>query len=137
MTRTIVFITLSIFLFSCFNKIRSKNAFSPQNDCEKSWNYFSLTDTLTGRVLFHEKPPFTCGILTTASLTVIKTEKNDTIRVLWVCNMNVVFKESTTVKIYPEKKPGYSVSLPNKKNKYDCSIKNTCYGSILSTDHLK
>ena len=130
MIRTITLISISILLLSSFNKTRNNKLAFANTDCEANWNYFSLTDTLKGRVLFHAKPPFTCGILTTASLTVIKTDKKDTIRVLWLCNNNVDFKKSDIVKIYPAKKPDFGVLFPNKKSKYDCSIKNTCYGTI-------
>ncbi|MBK8089642.1 MAG: hypothetical protein IPK31_17900 [Chitinophagaceae bacterium] len=130
MLRTITFIIISIILLSSFNKTRNTKPVITCTECETSWNYFSLTDTLKGSVLFHAKAPFTCGVLATASLTIVKTDNNDTIRVLWLCNKDVVFKKASTVKVYPEKKPNFGVLFPNKKSKYDCSIKNTCYGTI-------
>ncbi|MEQ1798449.1 MAG: hypothetical protein ABL872_10890 [Lacibacter sp.] len=130
MTRIITLLIISILILSSFNKTRNSKSVIDSTECETSWNYFSLSDTVKGSVLFHEKAPFLCGGLATASLTIIKTDKNDTIRVLWLCNSNVDFKKSDIVKIHPAKKPDFAVVLPIKKSKYDCSIKNTCYGTI-------
>jgi len=137
MIRTITLIIISILILSAFNKTRNNKPVIASTECETSWIYFSLTDTVKGSVLFHEKAPFLCGGFATASLTIIKTNKNDTIRVLWLCNSNVDFKKSEIVKVYPAEKPDFSVVLPIKKGKYDCSIKKTCYGTIVSADPIK
>lgn len=135
MIRTIIFITISILFLSSFNKKRSIKSVFANTYCDTSWNYFSLTDTVIGRVLFHAKAPFLCGTMATASLTVIKTNKEDTIRVLWLCNTDVTFfKKSAIVKVYPQKKPDFSVIFPFQKREYDCSVVKTCYGSISLTD---
>jgi hypothetical protein len=137
MIRTITLISISILLLSSFNKTRNTESSFSNPDCETNWDYFSLADTVKGSVLFHAKAPFLCGGFATASLTIIKTNKYDTIRVLWLCNSNVDFKKLDIVNVYPAKKPDFAVVLPIKKSKYDCSIKNTCYGTIVSADPIK
>ena len=61
------------------------------NDCKDRWECFDLRDTIRGQVLFPINPGVDCGMFAVASLTVIKTSINDTIRVLELCNKNKKF----------------------------------------------
>lgn len=112
-----------------------------ENSCVKNWDYFDMKDTTTGLVVFHAKAIALCGHFAFASLTLLKLQDGDTIRVLELCNTTKDFKLNDIAQLIPQNKPAFGVTLPlisergvNNKvyqiNQQDCSILKTCYGSI-------
>jgi len=133
MTRLLFSIILTISLFQCMGQNTNARLVTSGNKCTGSWQYFSLQDTTYGEVLFHAKADALCGAIATASLTVIKTNLGDTIRVLEMCNVGKDFKKLSRVKIAPFQQPAFGVMLPHDKN-YDCLVSKTCYGFITPLD---
>lgn len=81
------------------------------NTYQCKWEFFQLEDTIMGVVIKHEQHMIECGVLATASLTIIKTD-NDTIRVLDLCNKDN-FIEGQKVKIIPRTEPQFQVYIPS------------------------
>jgi hypothetical protein len=94
--------------------------------------------------IIDHKPAFAfCGVLATASMTIVETEKGDTIRVLDLCNTLDIYKKGQTLKVIPEDKPPFGVSLPftfkqNTQTKeyeytgFDITVVRTAWGSLLA-----
>ncbi len=95
--------------------------------CQSKWQYFTLKDTLRGELIMQQKIRNLCGIFAYASNTLIRTELNDTIRVIELCNSNE-FKKGSVIKVIPAIKPLFGVSIP--QTNFDCNIKKTCYGTV-------
>jgi hypothetical protein len=131
MTRLFLIMVLGLSVFTSFGQKSKEKILTPNYKCRDNWQYFSLHDTLTGQVIFHAKAIVLCGVLATASLTIIKTG-SDTIRVLELCNSNKDFKKSRFVKVKPEERPSFGVILPVDNKYYDCNIRKTCYGKVQS-----
>lgn len=130
MIRQFTILLFSILFVSCTTRKLTKKEIAAANKCRDNWQYLNLQDTISGEVLFHAKAIFTCGIIATASSTIIKTSSNDTIRILWLCNTDITFKKSQLVKVFPAQKPSFAVSPPVQTNQFDCTIKNTYFGTI-------
>jgi hypothetical protein len=130
MIRLFTILLFSILVVSCTTRKLTKKETAIVSKCRDDWEYLNLQDTISGEVLYHEKASFLCGILATASSTIIKTTLNDTIRVLWLCNRDINFRKSEIVKIFPAQKPSFAVSPPVQTNPFDCTIKNTYFGTI-------
>jgi hypothetical protein len=129
MIRLSLIIILSLSLFGSFGQNTKVKTLAPNYKCRDNWQYFSLRDSTTGQVIFHAKAIVLCGVLATASLTIIKTT-NGTIRVLELCNTTKDFKKYKFVKVKPQERPAFDITLPIDNNKTDCNIKRTCFGSV-------
>lgn len=90
------------------------------NSYQCRWTFFQLTDTITGTIIRHEKQEVGCGIIATASLTIIKTD-TDTIRVIGLCNQDS-YESGQKIKIIPQNEPSFQVWIPSY---YDVVDKNT------------
>ena len=91
---------LTIFLFSI-----SSFLFGQTNDnhleeikCQKEWKYLDFPNELSGTVIFYDQPFFLCGKLSNASVALIRTNMNDTVRVLAVCETKEYFNSSNKFK---------------------------------------
>ena len=133
MTRHFLILILCLSATFCFGQKNSKKFEDLKNKCQGSWQYFTLEETTIGQVLFHEKAYFLCGVIATASLTIIKTSLGDTIRVLELCNTNKEFKKTNFVKVTPNHNPDFGVSIPKDKT-FGCLVKKTCYGTVSYPD---
>jgi hypothetical protein len=107
----------------------SEQEWNDFNKCKQSWKYFNLKDSLTGHVLFHKKASIECGIFSSASLTLVKTSKGDTIRVLDLCNTKKDFDIGSFVTVQPQPKPGFGIDVIPFDIK-TCIFKQTCFGEI-------
>ena len=148
MTRLSILTLFLFFITACSSTKKSVQNSATENQnliiestCRKNWVYFDLKDTTYGQVLLHAKAMALCGHFAFASLTLIKLQNSDTIRVLELCNATKDFKLNDTVKVTPQNKPPFGVTLPlileqgvNNHVYYidpkDCNILKTCYGSI-------
>lgn len=128
--RLFTILLFSFVLVNCTNRKLTKKEAATANKCRDGWQYLNLKETINGEVLYHAKAPFSCGIFATASSTIIKTASDDTIRILWLCNTDITFKKSQLVKVLPAQKPSFAVSPPVQTNQFDCTIKNTYFGTI-------
>ena len=81
------------------------------NSFQCKWIFFSLSETIEGVVVKHEKQTGGCGVWANASLTIIKTA-NDTIRVLDLCNQED-YSLRDSVRIAPEIEPKFEVFIPS------------------------
>lgn len=132
MIRLFTILLFSILVVSCTNRKLTKKEIAAANKCRDNWQYINLQDTVSGEVLYHAKASFGCGVLTSASLTIIKTTEKDTIRILWRCNTEIDFKVNQRVKIIPEQQTAHPVMLPLTTSQFDCIIYRTYYGNIKS-----
>ena len=82
---------------------------------QKKWEYITLKDTIKIKVIEHIPAEVLCGYIATASITIGKTDENDTIRIINLCNMNILEKDKM-VEFVISKKPNFVVSLPLSKN---------------------
>lgn len=124
--------------FSMFLLLRCSISFSQTTEeqdkgqkCKTKWKYYQLKHVTDGDVLYHQKALVWCGIFSTASVTLIRTEKGDTIRVLQMCNTETVFRKGTKVTVVPEGDKTWRVDLVP----YDpqgCMIMEVCFGKITS-----
>jgi len=130
MTRLIFLTILSFISLFCAGQKTNSVEVNSENNCRGTWQYFSLQGTIKGQVLFHTKASVHCGVLATASLTIIRTMTNDTIRVLELCNTSVYFKNFARVEISPNQRPSFNVLIPFDNKDRDCQVVKTCYGSI-------
>lgn len=80
------------------------------NSFQCNWIYFNLTEEKQGIILKHDKQLVKCGILATASLTIVKLGK-DTIRVIDQCNTSN-YKKGQKIKIFPTTEPPFQVHIP-------------------------
>lgn len=88
-----------------------------------NWQFFRLTGATKGVVIKHEKQTTACGVLATASLTIIKTD-TDTIRVINLCNQND-YTVGQKVKIQPKSEPQFQVYIPCSFSKEKVEKENT------------
>ena len=130
-TRLILFTTLYFLGTSCLAQTKDDKKASFDNYCRDNWQYFSLQGSIKGQIMFHAKPYFLCGLVATASLTIVRTTTGDTIRIIDLCNSSDTFQRLCFVKVIPEQRPEFSVVIPADKSHNDCSIKRTCYAHLL------
>lgn len=132
MTRLFAIFILSFLFISCTTKKLTKKEIAASNVCKPNWKYFSLQDTIIGEVIYHAPASFGCGVLATASSTIIKTALNDTMRILWLCNEQMNFIKFQIVKIIPANRPSFNVIPPVRPNQFDCTVQNTYFGFVRS-----
>lgn len=117
------------------------------NECSyrNKWQYFKLQDTLTVKVIDHLPAPAFCGILATASITIVETLRGDTYRIIDMCNVSDKYKKGQTIKVAPADKPPFGLATAftlkeNPKTKkiellpseYDLAVLKTTWGSLLA-----
>ena len=96
----------------------------------KNWIYFELGHSVSGKIIEHRRAFAHCGVLATTSVTIVKTEQGDTLRVLDMCNTSRGFKKGQSVKVNPVKKPPFSLSLPTQVSAYDEKVLRTTWGKL-------
>lgn len=132
MIRLTTILLFSFVFVNCTNRKLTKKEIEAANQCRTTWQYLNLKDTITGEVLYHAKASFGCGVLASASSTIIKTALNDTMRILWLCNEEMNFSKFEIVKIIPAQRPSFGVIPPVRPTQFDCIVKNTYFGFIRS-----
>ncbi len=98
--------------------------------CKEKWDYTFVKDTVTGLVLYFEKAPFACGNIFTASITIIKTNKGDSLRIIQVCDTTNSISLKQMVSIIPDYTNYSNIALPFNTSKTDCEVKKTIYGKM-------
>jgi hypothetical protein len=112
-------------------------------ECRNNWQFFILKKTITGEVVSHAKAG-PCGSIAFASITIIRLQTGDTIRVLNYCNDREDYMDKNLVTVKPLKNfkglknkydPSVSLSVvalekDGKTDLMDCFVKKTCYGSV-------
>jgi len=97
--------------------------------CQQKWIYRNLNKSTKGTIIFHKKASGSCGIESVASVSIIKTEKGDTIRVLELCNRDKDFSIGSHISIKRETKPSFRVDLVPYDPKA-CIILETYFGTV-------
>lgn len=102
-----------------------------KKECQEDWQYPVSRDDIKGRVVFHKTTDVLCGLVPTASVTLVRTTENDTIRVLELCNLDKQFTNGELVVIHPsiESKMNNVYTPPDPRA---CSLKRTYFGVIES-----
>ncbi|MGB0862718.1 MAG: hypothetical protein ACPG19_13675 [Saprospiraceae bacterium] len=143
---TILFIGLPIFLLAqkpCSNP-KSERVLTNSFQC--NWEFIELKDTSDATVILHSPTHVPCVFKATASVTIVKI-KNDTIRILDVCNLQD-YKTGEQIKVVSVSKPYYKVIIPTffeeedptfktyiyRCNEYDEKILKTTWGHIVGSD---
>jgi hypothetical protein len=110
---------------------------------KEKWDFVVLKNTINAKIIYHAPAPALCGFMTTASITIVKTENNETIRVLDLCNVSDKYKINQIIKITPGVVGSKDYSLPFEfvKNKitgkieavpnYDLKVLKTTWGSLI------
>jgi hypothetical protein len=117
MTHVRTFYLLTILLItnlSVFGQVDCDTTKYPKllsNSYQCKWIFINLTDTIEGIIVKHERQITGCGVLATASLTIIKVD-NDTIRVIDLCN-NKEYSIGQRVKVISETEPKFQVDIPH------------------------
>ncbi|RSK42279.1 hypothetical protein [Hymenobacter perfusus] len=102
-----------------------------RENCQGNWQYFVSPDNVKGRVIFHQNTNELCGVVPTASVTLVRTIEDDTIKVLELCNLSKKFASGELVMISPEViSESANVSVPVDTRV--CSLRRTCFGVIKS-----
>lgn len=82
------------------------------NSFQDKWSYFELEDTLEATIIKHEKQEVGCGSFATASLSIVKTNNDDTLRILDLCNYDY-YEKGTAIRVSPMKDVQGQVRIPN------------------------
>lgn len=111
------------------------------NSFQCRWQYFTLKDTLRATVIEASPGTGMCGVLASASITVVRTEKGDTIRILYLCDEQR-YPKGQKVQLIPHKDPGFACHVPfetaevarqvyvYRANKYDDIVMATTWAGI-------
>ncbi|WP_157530600.1 hypothetical protein [Hymenobacter norwichensis] len=102
-----------------------------QSSCQDKWQYPVSRDDIKGKVVFHKTTNELCGLVPTASVTLVKTTENDTIRVLELCNIDKKFTSGELVVIHPSTKAGMD-NVYTPLDPRACSLMRTYFGVIES-----
>jgi len=132
MNRLFLLTILCIGLYPCLGQNINKKYSNSSNDNKINWQFFTLVDTLEGQVIYHKIAPIPEGHIIGASVTIVKTLTNDTIRILELNNDMKDFKIMSTVIIYPMGQPTTKVLFPMENDTTCQTIKKTCYGLLIA-----
>lgn len=119
--KKIFFVVIILFNVCVFSQDTTKtmkrsdlklNDFSYKNN----WNYFILTDTIEATILEYLPAGVSCGVIASASLTIVKTDYGDTLRIITLCNTSEEFKIGQIVMVIPISKPNFNVVTPISLN---------------------
>lgn len=125
------FISCSVASITFCQKKDPQNIIIPTyENCKEKWNYIFVKDTLKGEIIFFEKSPFECGKLPAASITILKTTKGDSLRILQACDTTSQRKLKQKVSVVPDYSNYSNIALPFNSSKSDCEVKNTIYGFV-------
>jgi hypothetical protein len=102
-----------------------------QDICQDEWQYSTNPDDITGKVVFHETTDELCGVTPTASVTLVKTTGNDTVRVLELCNYGKEFTIGEAVVVHPIA-TSELINIYVPVDPRACSLNRTCIGMIES-----
>ena len=120
---------ISLILYSLTSFSQSKEEQAKGQDCKTKWSYYQLKGTTKGVVLYHQNSLVSCGIISTASVTLIRTDSGNIIRVLELCNRQRFFQIGRKVSVVADgDKSSRGHYVP-----YDpqaCTILKTCFGKI-------
>jgi hypothetical protein len=94
------------------------------------WTYSQTAVPVHG-TLIHFSPIADCGYFRTATLSIIKTNNGDTIRVLQMCDTTKTVEIGSKVKLLPTSKVSKKASLIPSDPATDCVIRKTYYGRLL------
>ncbi len=104
--------------------------------CQNNWTCAKLDTSFTGTILFHETARAFCGVVATASVSIILKGNGDTIRVLELCNLTKKFKKGTIVTITPDIVPPFGVGL-FAIDPLACRLMTTYFGNLEESKNNK
>jgi len=131
-----------ILIFSPFLLLgQTKPTETYDQNYQDKWTYFELEDTLEVKIWDHTGGGG-CGTRAFASLTLVITADNDTIRILDLCNTSDDYEPGEIISVTPAKKPSFQVTLPAffvedtvsgeiRNTPSDIQILRTAYGKLL------
>jgi len=104
---------------------------------KKNWKFFTLNHKTKATVIEHIPNSVLCGTFAFASITIVKTTKGKTFRVLNLCSLEK-YVANTEINIVPSKTPlfdvlfpsKYPVSIDNQQIDYNQTIQDTTWGII-------
>ncbi len=99
--------------------------------CKEKWNYVFVKDSLFGEVIYFQQAPFLCGSTSSASITIIKTNNNDSLRILLVCPLNKPPELKQKLVFIPDYTYYKNVALPFNTGRSDCMVQKTCYATLV------
>ncbi|WP_210465383.1 hypothetical protein [Rufibacter roseolus] len=120
-----------------FNAVggQGKSLSKEKTSCQSDWKYNKLEKDIVGTVLFNEQPTVLCGRISTALVSLVRTEAGDTVRVLNLCNTKKgadspnEFSIGSKVVIKPSKSSAGKIDLIPVDPRA-CTLKFTYFGSL-------
>lgn len=100
-------ILCAVIFYSCKTQ---KAYFYKDSDYKDKWQYFNLHDTINTTIIVHYPVTVGCGTKAFGSVSIVKTEANDTIRILNLCNMEH-YKSGQKVLFRSAEKPSLPCQL--------------------------
>ncbi|RTY85909.1 hypothetical protein [Flavobacterium sp. GT3R68] len=141
--KKITIIFMFLFTWLSYSQDNSKRIYEYITSTEKKWKIIKLRDTINAKIIFHIPAQRDCDENLVASMTIVKTQKGDTIRILDLCNSNK-FQIDQNIKIAPAQKQSFiKVSVPfsfdenletkmSEPNlKYDLKVLKTAWGKLI------
>lgn len=133
------FLFSTIFLFASFLTFGQKQDLDKYQGCQRRWKYKNLEKGFSGTIVFFEQPVVMCGVASTASVALVKTDNGETLRVLTMCNIKKDFntppgfKVGEKVKITPDEKPAFRVDII-PVDFLSCRLRTAYFGIIQKVD---
>jgi hypothetical protein len=124
MQKIILTILLFQFAFICIGQTM------PQKKYMAKWTYPKTSTPIHG-VLIHFSPVAGCGYIRTATLSIVKTDKGDTIRVLQMCDTTKKVMINSKVTLLPTTNRVMKAIFIPSDPATDCKINQTYYGQLL------
>jgi hypothetical protein len=124
MQKLLMIFLLFSFASTCFGQTNE------QKSCIAKWKYRQSVIPIHG-VLIHFGPVADCGYFITASLSIVKTDRGDTIRVLQLCDTTKKVIVQIKVTLLPTSRVKKKASLIPSDPWTDCKIKKTYYGRLV------
>jgi hypothetical protein len=112
-------------LFLLHFVLSSSGQTNQQKKCMTKWTYLKTAKSIHRR-LIHFSPVAGCGYFITATLSIVKTDKGDIIRVLQLCDTTNKVVLNSKVTLLPTPKLNHQkASIIPEDPTTDCTIRNT------------
>ena len=122
---------VAIFLLSFSFDISSQSFRTVEDGKLQCWRITPLTDSIDAEVLEFFPNPVLCGKFPTASIIIVKTSNDDTIRVLQFCIPPKDLKIGDKIIVYYSQWFDHeTVLLPTDKRALSCKPETTIRGAI-------
>jgi hypothetical protein len=130
-----VFLSSILLLMSSLVTYGQKQKLDALQQCQSQWKYENLEKSFTGSIIFFDQPAVMCGVVSTASVALIKKDNGDTVRVLTMCNIKKDFNTPPNLKtgerviVTSSGKPSFRIDIM-PVDFASCRLKTAYFGLI-------